>query len=138
MLRRVVIDSGPLLALFDRDDRFHARAIEFLRPFRGELLTTLAVITEVVYLLDFSVTAQTDFLAWIHAGGLSVVHVPGEEVKRAAELMKQYADRPMDFADSTLVVVCERLRIRDIASVDEDFLVYRLPGKLTFRNVFLS
>lgn len=136
MAGTVIVDSGPLVALFDRDDQFHAPALDFIRAFKGELLTTVAVMTEVVHLLDFSVTAQTDFLAWVHDGGATVVNISSEDLNRIAGLMKKYADRPMDFADATLVAVCERLKIREVASVDDDFLIYRLHGKQTFRNVF--
>ena len=87
MAGTVIVDSGPLVALFDRDDQFHAPALDFIRAFKGELLTTVAVMTEVVHLLDFSVTAQTDFLAWVHDGGATVVNISSEDLNRIAGLM---------------------------------------------------
>ncbi len=67
-MKRILIDSGPLIALFDRDDKYHSASIEFIKTNRAELITTLASITEVLYLLDFNRNAQIDFLCWINAG----------------------------------------------------------------------
>lgn len=138
MPANVVFDSGPLVALFDRDDAHHARTVEFMRRFRGIAISNLAVVTEVMYLLDFSGPAQRSFLEWIQSGGLRLVELNPDDFERVRELMEQYADRPMDFADASLVALCERLGIRDIASVDSDFLIYRYRNRLTFRNVLLK
>lgn len=60
----VLVDSGPLIALFDGSDSHHARAIDFVRGHTGPLITNVAVLTEVCHLLDFSLHAQLDFLEW--------------------------------------------------------------------------
>ncbi len=62
----VVVDSGPLVALFDKDDRFHADALRFIQRLKGRAVSNLAVVTEVSYLLDFSRKAQLDFWQWVH------------------------------------------------------------------------
>lgn len=49
-MRRALIDSGPLAALFDADDRWHARTTAFLRTYRGELLCSAANVTEAVWI----------------------------------------------------------------------------------------
>jgi hypothetical protein len=136
MPRRVAVDSGPLVALFDRNDDDHTKAREFIRRFRGELFSNVAVVTETLYLLDFSAQAQLDFLAWATSGALSLLHLHTEDLIRATELMRQYADLPADFADVSLVVLCERLGTQEVASVDRDFSVYRLHGKKAIKNVF--
>ena len=38
--------------------------------------------------------------------------------------MNRYAHVPMDFTDALLVAICERLNIKDVASVDKDFTIY--------------
>ena len=63
-MRNIVVDSGPLIALFDSSDQYHDRAVEFIRNLHGQLVTNLPVITEVAYMLDFSKEAQRDFLYW--------------------------------------------------------------------------
>lgn len=47
----------------------------------------------------------------------------------------KYSDRPMDFADTTLVIAAEKLGIRQIVSIDSDFNIYRLPGKIMVENI---
>ena len=136
MRRKTVVDSGPLVALFDRDDAHHANALGFLRTFEGELISDLPVVTEVMYLLDFSVQAQVSFLQWLVAGGVTLIDVTAEDLVRTAELLQKYSGLPADFADATLVALAERLGMHEIATVDRDFGIYRLKGKRALRNVF--
>lgn len=132
----VMIDSGPCIALFNRDDEFHERALRFLRNTKAELLSTLAVVTEVMFVLDFSPRAQRDFLTWVSAGGVQLVEPERTDFPRVIELMEKYADLRMDFTDALLVASCERLRIKHVASVDRDCAIYRFKGKGKFINVF--
>jgi len=137
MLKRIVIDSGPLIALFDKNDSYHNTAIDFIKTFKGELITNFAVVTEVTHLLDFSIKAQTNFIQWIINGGLIVVDILEKDLTRILELTIKYSDLPMDFADGSLVVLCDRLKITEIASVDKDFGIYRTKNKKSFENIFL-
>ena len=137
MPKRIVIDSGPLIALFDKNDSYHDKAIEFVKNYKGELITNFAVVTEVTHLLDFSIIAQTNFISWIINGGLTVVDILNKDLSRILELTIKYSDLPMDFADGTLVVLCDRLKITEIASVDKDFGIYRMQNKKSFKNIFL-
>ena len=136
MLAAVAIDSGPLVALFDRDDRAHERAFAWMQQFSGRLISTLAVVTEVVYLLDFSPQVQVNFLRWIARGALVLEQLSGSDFERIAAVMDKYRDLPADFADASLVAVCERLDIREVASIDSDFDIYRFRNRIRFRNVF--
>lgn len=137
MQKRIVIDSGPLIALFDKDDKYHKTALEFIKNLKGELISNYAVITEVCHLLDFSVGVQVDFLRWIFEGGVTIADITAEDLSRIIELTEKYSDLPIDFADASLVVLCQQKKIRDIASIDRDFGIYRMQDKKTFRNVFL-
>lgn len=136
MAERIVVDAGPLIALFDSDDDFHPIALDFVKTFPGRMLTNLAVVTEVVHLLDFSIQAQTGFLAWLSTGALTLVELDAGDYSRIIRLMRKYADLPMDFADASIVAVCERLGIRKIASIDRDFAIYRFRDRYAFHNVF--
>lgn len=136
MQKKVIIDSGPLVALFNKSDTYFVKAFEFIKKFSGELLSTLAVVTEVFYLLDFSVAAQLSFLKWIQDGGITIVDVQKEDMSRIIELVEKYKDLPVDFADATLVSICERFEIYTIATFDSDFYVYRMKNNKHFTNVF--
>jgi len=132
----IVVDAGPLIALFDRDDSHHRRAVEFVRTCRSRLVTNLPVLTEATFLLRFSVEAQRDLLMWADRS----VEIDGTttDLPRIAALLEKYRDLPADFADVSLVALAERLRLRQIASVDRDFAVYRTLGNRAFENVFLN
>lgn len=135
MKRRVAVDSGPLVALFDPSDCYHQEAIAFFsdRTLRG--FTTTAVIAEVTHLLEFRDDTPVNFLRWLKRGPFAVEDV-ANDLDRIIELMQKYADVPMDFADATVVAVSERLGIRDVATLDSDFIVYRLHGRQIFQNHF--
>lgn len=137
MPNSTLIDSGPLVALFDKDDNYHEQAKAFLRKFKGKLISTTAVLTEVCYLLDFSLRAQIDFLTWVKNGAIQLQELTSLDLERIIELTQKYAELPMDFADSTLVAIGERLNVSQIASVDKDFYIYRFHQKKAFTNVFL-
>jgi predicted nucleic acid-binding protein len=136
VLSTVLIDAGPLIALFDRDDNYHGKISAFLQDREYCFISTLAVLTEVSYMLNFSVHAQIDFLEWVFRGGVRLEDIRREDISRIIALVQKYHDVPMDFADATLVAAAEKTGIRTIISLDSDFDIYRLPGKVRIHNIF--
>lgn len=136
-MKRILIDSGPIIALFDASDRFHNASVAFVRSNTYPLVTTLASITEALHLLDFSRDAQLDLLEWIIRGGVEIHPIHNSDVRRLKELTEKYRDLPMDFADSCLVYLAEQLHIDTVATIDRDFTVYRIDGKKPF-NILIS
>jgi len=134
-VQSIVVDSGPLIALFDGSDRFHQAALDFIKAQPGPLITNLPVITEVVYMLDFAVQAQRDFLFWAESALLLDTET-ANDLPRIRALMEKYHDLPADFADASLVALCERRRITTVASVDADFTIYRMQDRRGFHNCF--
>jgi predicted nucleic acid-binding protein len=132
----VLIDAGPLIALFDKDDNYHEKIKEFIKNKDYKFHTTTAVITEVLHMLDFSVKVQINFLEWIMLGGILLYEIKQTDLGKIIELTKKYSDRPMDFADATLVLAAEQSGIKKIIRIDSDFDVYRLPGKVRIENIF--
>ncbi len=131
-MNKILIDSGPLIALFDRSDRYHLASMAFIKKNKSELITTIASITETLHLLDFSRDAQIAFLGWINAGAVTIENVTTDDFSRIKELTTKYSDLPMDFADACLVLLGEKLNVRSIATIDRDFDIYRLKGKETY------
>lgn len=138
MPKRAVIDSGPLVALFDKDDQYHTRAVQFIREFQGQLHTTVAVLTEVTHLLDFSVQAQLDFLDWVIAGAVEVEDLDKASLRSIYALVEKYSDLPADFADASLVTIAEKLEIPYIVSIDSDFQVYRTQSGDYLKNLMAA
>lgn len=135
---RIVVDSGPLIALFDAGDAFHAQAIKFVRELRAPLVSSMAVLTEAMYVLDESLKAQKNLLTWIQAGGLALIEPDAADFDRVSALMEKFSDLPMDFADAVVVALCEKLGSHHIASVDRDFTIYRYKRRTKFVNVFFE
>ena len=136
MLNTILIDAGPLIALFDKDDNYHNKIIEFLKDKKFKYITTNAVITEVTYMLNFSIEAQISLFEWIMKEGVLLQEIQQNDISRIVELTKKYRDRPMDYADATLVVAAEKTGINQIISIDSDFDIYRLPKKVKIENIF--
>ena len=69
-MQKTLIDSGPLIALFDKSDKYHQKVLDFIKSYQGKLITSWSVITEVSHMLDFNLQVQIDFLKWIELNTL--------------------------------------------------------------------
>lgn len=125
---RALVDSGPLIALFDARDRWHDPVRSWLREHpRTTLVVTWPVLTEVCALLARRVrnAAALDFLRWVERGGLLVDVPDGNSLREVLRASERYADLPLDLADATVAEAAARLRIDHVLSIDSDFTVYR-------------
>ena len=134
-MKKILIDSGPLIALFDASDKYHHEAVNFIKTNKYPLVSTLASITEALHLLDFNRNAQIDFLGWVHRGAVEIHNIENSDFKRLKELTEKYRDLPMDFADSCLVYIAEKLKLNTIATIDRDFSIYRIQGRRKFQII---
>lgn len=133
-----IVDSAPLVALFDSDDQHHELVVDWFRQRRFSGHTTVAVLTEVSHMLRYKRKAQLDFLRWVHLGALEVVPLTSADLHRCIQIMEKYADLPADFADASLVAIGERRQMVTIVTLDRDFLVYRYGGRRKFRLPLLE
>lgn len=123
----ILVDTGPLVALFDPADGDHARCVARLKSIKQPLQTTVPVLTEAFHLLGPESPGARGLMQFITQGGLGLWQLDDETLARAFELMKRYADAPMDLADASLVVAAETLNLRGIFTLDRrDFLAYRI------------
>jgi len=130
---QALLDTGPWVTLIDRSESRHNDCVQWLKNFSGRLYSTEAVLTEVLYLLNFSITAQVAALDFILQSVVEIVPSSMQSLNRVQVLMKKYADLPMDYADATLVCLATDTGLGDIATLDKDFTIYTLPGKKRFR-----
>lgn len=137
-MKNSLIDAGPLIALFNKDDRYHDRIIEFLKQSKNILITTWPVITEVTYMLNFNINAQVDFLEWLRRDAVTIINLEKKHLDRIIQLVEKYADIPMDLADSSLIVTAELYNISDVISIDRDYYIYRTKSKKALNNLFLK
>jgi predicted nucleic acid-binding protein len=128
-----LIDTGAILALLDRDDEWHEPCVEAYNHNRLPWLTTEAVLTEALHLVLRNVGDERGVWRLLRSGAIQMSPIAHQELPQIEALMHDYADRPMDFADATLVHLAARERLSTILTVDhDDFETYRLPGRKKF------
>lgn len=131
-----LIDTGAILALLDRSDRWHNACVDAFRQLRLPLLTSEAVLTEVFHLAGDTRTEMESAWKLVRSGALVLGTIEDAELPHLHGLMSRYWDRPMDFADATLVYLAKRESLSMILTVDQaDFATYRIEGKRQFRIV---
>jgi predicted nucleic acid-binding protein len=122
----ILVDTGPLVALFDRKDSQHQRCVKTLKAVREPIRTTVPVLTEAFHMLSPGSIGSDSLREFVLKGGLSVWWFDSSTLARAFELMSAYSDHPMDLADASLVVAAESLGTRKVFTIDRrDFEVYR-------------
>ena len=132
---KTLIDTGPIISLLNRRDRYHQECAALFRELNCPFYTTLPVITEAMYFLGEcgGVTAQSSLWKLVLRGDFVLHHPSIKELLRMSELMEKYHDHPMDFADASLVTLAEGGHLNRVFTLDyNDFTTYRLPQNSKF------
>ena len=136
MAASVLVDTGALLAILDAGDQWHTICKKAYHSLPLPLLTTHAVLTELFHLVGSRRKDMEAAWVFVRSGAVLTAEIPDSELVHLHSLMSKYADRPMDFADATLVHVAGRERISTVFTIDyTDFETYRMPGNRRFRIV---
>ena len=127
----VLVDTGVLYALADRDDDWHQRAAEYLDGTDDLLLVPVTVIPEVTYLLKARLgdRAERTFVASLAAGELGVEPLTAADLKRCDGILDRYP--ALGFVDASLVAMAERLRVRTVATTDRRHFAQVRPAHLS-------
>lgn len=118
------------MAAIRSDDDDHELAIGLIQDRRDPLITTWPCMTEAMYLVGTA--GQSKLIQQIEHHVYGLPYPTFEDALRACQLMRQYADTPMDFADASLVVLAENTAITQILTLDEHFYAYRINGTTPF------
>ena len=132
-MAKLILDTGPLVALLNRDERLHSECLDFFKTFRGLLISTEPVLTEALYLLNNSLKHQQKCIEFVQT---AVQLIPSSRIslQRCSSLIEKYKDVPMDFADATLVVLAEEIQTQEIFTLDHrGFQIYRWGRNHTFK-----
>lgn len=122
---QALCDSGPLIALFDRSDGSHERCRAALAEYGGSFVTSWPVLTEAFHFVN-QPTARGLLWDFLLGDVIRVEEVWVRDLWRIRGLMEQYADLPMDFADASLVVMAERLKLVRVFTLDRrGFTVFK-------------
>ena len=129
-----LVDTGAILALLDADDAWHQRCAEVFPSLRLPLATSSAVLADLFHLVRAR-TREIE-LAWqfLRSDVVTVLPITDEDTPHLERLMLKYRDRPMDFADATLVRLAERETLPTVFTIDhDDFETYRIGVRSRFR-----
>jgi predicted nucleic acid-binding protein len=131
---RALADTGALLAYLDRSDEWHGRCRLAFGDFHLPLVTSAAVLTELFHLVGDNESEVDAAWRFLRSGVVTVLPLVDEDLASIESLMRKYHDRPMDFADATLVHLAEREALSTVFTVDpNDFETYRIGGRKRFR-----
>jgi predicted nucleic acid-binding protein len=124
-----IVDTGPLVAFFDRSERHHSWAVERIEALDAPLLVCEPVLAEAMYLLARYSSVQDDMFELLQNGALSIAFHIDEHVDALRKLLQKYRDTPMSVADACIVRMAEIHDRHVILTLDSDFLVYRKHGR---------
>jgi predicted nucleic acid-binding protein len=131
---RALADTGALLAYLDRTDRWHRPCRDAFGQLRLPLSTSDAVLTELFHLVGDNPREVELAWAFIRSGAVTVLPIPDRDLPDLEMLMRKYRDRPMDFADATLVHLAQRESLSTVFTIDhDDFETYRIGGRKRLR-----
>ena len=134
MAADALVDTGAILALLDRTDRWHRLCVDTFQQLRLPLLTSEAVLTELFHLVGDSRHEVETAWKFLRSGAIRLAVIEDSELPEIQDLMLRYWDRPMDFADATLVYLARREGLITVFTVDQDdFDTYRIGGRKRFR-----
>jgi hypothetical protein len=124
----ILVDTGPLVAILDRNDSNHAKCVQAAADLPADrLVTSWPCFTEAMYLVGrrTGVAGQEALWGMVSDGFLKMWGIQTEQIPRMAELMRQYQDLPMDLADASLVAIAEDTGHHRVFTLDSHFRVYR-------------
>jgi predicted nucleic acid-binding protein len=133
-MRRILVDTGPLVAILSREDAQHRSCVAALHEMPGPLFSCWPVLTEAAWLLRRSPRAIQQLLGNVGGSFLELLPLAGTEASAIASLMKRYENIRPQLADAALVYLAGRERIDTIFTLDRrDFSIYRASRKRSFR-----
>jgi predicted nucleic acid-binding protein len=136
MAARGLIDTGAILAFLDQDDRWHKRCVNSLSTLSLPLATSAAILAELFHLLRHQHLQKARAWNFVRSAAVTVLAIDDADLPALEALMDRHADRPMDFADATLVHLARRESLTTVFTIDhDDFETYRIDGRRRFRIV---
>ena len=125
-----IVDTGPLVAFFDKAERYHHWATKRIEAIEAPLFVCEPVLVETMYLLGHQSKAQDVLWNLLENGALEVAFQIGEHVGALRKLMYKYRDIPMSLADACLVRMAEIHEHHAVMTLDSDFSIYRKHGRM--------
>jgi predicted nucleic acid-binding protein len=130
-MKRVIVDTGPIVALLNEQDAHHRWACDVLEDVDPPLVTCEAVVSEACFLVRKFKGGPDAVLGLIARGVVEISFRLGPEIDAIGKLMVRYASVPMSLADACLVRMTEIDARSTVLTLDGDFKIYRRNGRQT-------
>lgn len=132
-MKPVLLDTGVIVALLDRSEKFHQACAEAVCGLEAPLITCEAVIAESCYLLRNLSGAPEAVIENVAAGIFQVSFQLSREAAGVRQVLRKYRDRKIDLADACLIRLADEFGTADILTLNKDFEVYRWGRNKPFR-----
>lgn len=116
--QRILIDTGPMVALFDRNDQYHKACVEQARELGPEVYICWPVLTEACYLLRHRADLVMKLLEACHEGVYRILALESADIPEIGGTLQAYDDQSIDLADASIVALANREGINHIMTVD--------------------
>ncbi len=132
MSGRVLVDTGPLIAILSQRDEHHQKCVDLLGSLRPPLFTCWPVLTEALWLLRKYPVAIQRLLGSFDSGLLALLVLDNDSIPWIARFLHRYRNLGAQAADAALMFLAEREGIETVFTLDRrDFSVYRLRANKT-------
>jgi uncharacterized protein len=125
----VFVDTGPLVALLDADERNHTWVVEQFSRLRPPLITCEAVLTEAAFLISRVGAEPPAITALVERGVVTVAPLFDQQANAVTKLLRRYANVPMSLAHACLVRLIELTPNATLFTLDSDVRIYRQKGR---------
>lgn len=131
----IIIDTGPIVALINRNDHYHSWSKKIFKELTSPLITCEAVISEAFYLLKKSIHSENSIFELFNRDVIRIDFSLQSHHRSIQKSIKKYQSTPMDFADACLVKMAETTQ-GTIITLDSDFFVYRIERSKKIPLIF--
>ncbi len=128
MIKRAIMDTGPLVASLVDNEEQHEWVLQQLRLIATPLIVCEPVLSESMFLLKGYPAAQEAIFGLIQAGKLAIPFRLEDNASEVELLLRKYRDRPISLADACVVRMSEINDQYAVLTLDSDFNVYRRFG----------
>jgi predicted nucleic acid-binding protein len=133
---QAIVDTGPLVAFFDRSERYHGWVTARVEELNAPLLVCEPVLTEALFLLARFPKAQDALFDLLQNGAVVVGFRLEEHIPALHRLLRKYRDTPMSLADACVVRMAEIHDNHSVLTLDSDFTVYRKHSRTPITLIY--
>lgn len=129
MDERILVDTGPLVALLVPADEHHHWAQKAWGQLEPPLFTCDAVLSEAQFIVDRLGGEPLTVLEFVGRAVVEPVFSVKDEITRLLQLLRTYRNLPMSLADACLVRMTETHARSRVFTTDSHFRIYRRNGR---------